>query len=90
MRWRANPAVLLKDWGEELAVFCETTGNTHLLDPNGAAIFLALRAAPGALAPKELAAIVSAPEIPADALMPALEEQLDILRQYALVQQVDA
>lgn len=90
MRWRANPAVLLKDWGEELVVFCDTTGNTHLLDHNGAAIFLALQAAPGSLSVDDLAASLSSPDIPANTLIPALAEQLESLQHCDLVQRVDA
>jgi len=85
MRWRANPAVVLKDWGEELVVFCDTTGSTHLLDYNGASIFLALHAAERELSLPELGEQLAEADANTPALLTALEEQLEELQHLDLV-----
>lgn len=87
--WRANPAVLIKDWGEELVVFCDTTGNTHLLDQNGAAIFSTLREAKADLSLIALAALLFA-EADHTTSLPALEGLLEELASCELVQRVPA
>jgi len=86
--WRANPAVLIRDWGDELVVFCDTTGNTHLLDPHGATIFSALRMADSALSLSALAGEVLA-DHDAESLA-ALEGLLEELASCELVLRVPA
>ena len=90
MRWRANPAVVLKDWGEELVVFCETTGNTHLLDHNGASIFLTLQAGESDLSLSELGGQLAEDDANMTALLTALEGQLEELQLLDLVYRTTA
>lgn len=88
--WRANKEIALRDWGEEeIVVFCDTTGDTHLLDANGSAILLALCAASGKLTSIEILSLVSEPsQADAEALLNSLEEALAELERRALVYRV--
>jgi len=78
LRWRANPDIALREWGEAMVVYCGTTGATHLLDNNGAAILLSLRGCGAAMSAAEiLEDTCGSPSLP-----PATDpEMLDILEQ---------
>lgn len=86
-RWRIEPGLSFKDWGEELVVFCETTGDTLLLDADGAALLAALQGAATSLTLAELAAQVLTPES-IDEVMPLLAGLMEDLEARSLVQKV--
>lgn len=88
-RWRIDPALSFKDWGEELVVFCDATGDTLLIDTDGAALLAALREAAAPLSLEALAALVLAPEAAGDSL-PLLAGLLEDLEARSLVQRVAA
>lgn len=89
--WYVSDQLALYDRGEdEIVVFCGTTGDTHLLDANGSAIFLALREASGTLTASEILSRVADPATNVNEdLIPSLEALLQELEQRALVYRVD-
>lgn len=77
----------MRDWGEPtIAVFCAVTGDTLLLDADGAAVLLALQVANTPISADALCALLADPDTPPAQTAARMTEVLDDLARRHLVE----